>query len=74
MKDASVSSEADSFKEKEVKIKVSYLELYNENINDLLDSNNKNLDIRENRQKGIYVDKLTEYEVESFQQTMDYLH
>ncbi len=54
-------------------MKVSYLEIYNENVNDLLDPTKKNLDIRESRQRGIYIDGLSEYEVSSIEETMTYL-
>ena len=35
------------------------LEIYRETVNDLLSSNNKNLQIKESTKRGIYVDKLT---------------
>ncbi len=41
-------------------LKASYLELYNEQVNDLLNANNKNLEIRESVQKGVFVNNLTE--------------
>ena len=56
------SSEADDIKISEMK--VSYLEIYNENVNDLLDTSKKNLEIREGK-KGIYVDSLTEIRVDT---------
>ena len=45
---------------KNFKVKCSYFELYNENINDLLDVNKKNLEIRENSNKEIIINNLTE--------------
>ena len=36
-------------------IKVSYVEIYNEAINDLLDNSKKNLDITDNKYKAKYV-------------------
>ena len=48
---------------REYLLKVSYLEVYNEMVNDLLDPSKVNLEIRESLEKGIYVDKLTEVEV-----------
>ena len=51
---------------------MSYLEIYNEVVNDLLDKNNTNLDVRENRQ-GIFIDKLSEKEVSSIADIMEYL-
>ena len=36
-------------------IRASFLQIYNENISDLLKSDKKNLQIREDKKKGIYV-------------------
>jgi len=33
-----------------MKVSISYMEIYNENVNDLLNSENTNLEIREDRQ------------------------
>jgi kinesin family protein 5 len=44
----------------EFKISCSYLEIYNETIQDLFNTNNKNLGVRESPDKGIYVADLTE--------------
>ena len=44
-------------------VKVSYLEIYNECVNDLLDPLRKNLSVRENQQGRAIVDNLSEYEV-----------
>ncbi|XP_024985533.1 kinesin-like protein KIN-12E [Cynara cardunculus var. scolymus] len=43
--------------------KCSFLEIYNEQILDLLDPSSTNLQIREDTKKGVYVDNLTEIEV-----------
>ena len=51
-------------------ISVSYLEIYNENVNDLIDPSNKNLDVRESISNGIYINKLTETQVDSFEEVM----
>ncbi|KAI3746631.1 hypothetical protein L6452_09069 [Arctium lappa] len=45
--------------------KCSFLEIYNEQILDLLDPSSTNLQIREDTKKGVYVDNLTEVEVTS---------
>ncbi|KAF3333862.1 Phragmoplast orienting kinesin 2 [Carex littledalei] len=45
--------------------KCSFLEIYNEQITDLLDPSSTNLLLREDSQKGIYVENLTEFKVES---------
>ncbi|KAG0468813.1 hypothetical protein HPP92_018141 [Vanilla planifolia] len=43
----------------------SFLEIYNEQITDLLDPSSTNLLIREDLRKGVYVENLTEFEVEN---------
>lgn len=49
----------------EYQLKVSYLEIYNEQINDLIDKKNVNLEIQENKVKGIQVPDLSEHECQS---------
>jgi centromeric protein E len=44
--------------EREVTIFVSYMEVYNEQVNDLLDASNTNLRIREDPSEGYYVSGL----------------
>ena len=44
-------------------IRSSFLQIYNENISDLLKPDKKNLQIREDKKKGIYVDLLSEWAV-----------
>ena len=44
-------------------IRVTYLQIYNESIDDLLKSEKKHLSIRENQKKGIYVESLSEWAV-----------
>ena len=46
-------------------IRASYLQLYNENISDLLKPERKNLPIREDKKKGIYVEGLSDWVVRS---------
>ena len=48
-------------------IRAAYLQIYNEMISDLLKSNstNKNLNIREDKKKGLYVEHLSEWAVRS---------
>ena len=46
-------------------IRASFLQIYNENISDLLKPEKKNLQIREDKKKGIYVDSLSEWAVRS---------
>ena len=52
-------------KNKEIKflIRTSYLQIYNEYISDLLIPEKKNLNIREDRKKGIFVEGLSEWVV-----------
>jgi len=45
-------------------VRASYLQIYNENINDLLKSEQVNLNIREDNKKGVYVDGLSEWSVQ----------
>ena len=49
----------------EYQIKVSMVEIYNEKVNDLLDSTKQNLQIKEDRLKGIFIQNLTEVYVGS---------
>ncbi len=44
-------------------VRASYLQLYCEMINDLLKAEKENLNIREDKKKGIYVDGLSEWSV-----------
>lgn len=54
-------------------LKASYMELYNETVNDLLNSNNKNLEIRESVTKGVFVNNLTEIQVTNPEKAMQLL-
>ena len=46
--------------EREFLLRVSYMEIYNETVNDLLAPDQKNLQIHESKQRGIYVSPLRE--------------
>ena len=46
-------------------IRVTYLQIYNESIDDLLKPEKKHLSIRENQKKGLYVEGLSEWAVRS---------
>ena len=59
--------------EREFLLRVSYFEIYNEIINDLLEPSNQNLSIRESRSKGIYVENLREEIVRSPEKCMSLL-
>ncbi|XP_019431153.1 PREDICTED: kinesin-like protein KIN-12C isoform X2 [Lupinus angustifolius] len=45
--------------------KCSFLEIYNEQITDLLEPSSTNLQLREDLKKGVYVENLTEHSVET---------
>eukprot|EP01022_Parablepharisma_sp_SALTPOND_P014511 TRINITY_DN197_c0_g1_i3.p1 TRINITY_DN197_c0_g1~~TRINITY_DN197_c0_g1_i3.p1 ORF type:complete len:948 (+),score=117.39 TRINITY_DN197_c0_g1_i3:5507-8350(+) len=55
----------------EFTVKASMLEIYNEKIRDLLDPSKNNLNVREEKQKGIYVDGLTEKSIGSQDEVYD---
>ena len=44
----------------EFTVKVSFIEIYNEKIRDLLEPTKNNLKIHENKQQGVYVQDMTE--------------
>ncbi|KAL7002771.1 hypothetical protein U1Q18_003927 [Sarracenia purpurea var. burkii] len=45
--------------------KCSFLEIYNEQVSDLLDPSSTNLLLREDTKKGVYVENLSEFEVQT---------
>ena len=54
-------------------IGVSFIEIYNESINDLLDSSKVNLDLRENVNKEVLVNNLTEIKIKNHEQALNLL-
>ena len=58
---------------REFKIKLWYLEIYNENIRDLLSNNNENLELREDPIKGLIVNGITEKETNSSEDILSLL-
>jgi centromeric protein E len=54
-------------------VSVSYIEIYNESVNDLIDPQNKNLEIRESITQGIYINRLTENQVCSYEEVMAFM-
>ncbi|XP_019437476.1 PREDICTED: kinesin-like protein KIN-12D isoform X1 [Lupinus angustifolius] len=64
---ARIQAEEDSRRDENLKYncKCSFLEIYNEQITDLLDPSCTNLQLREDVKKGVYVENLSEFEVES---------
>ena len=55
-------------------IRCSFLEIYNEQIIDLLNKTNTNLQLREDTRKGVYVEGITEEVVGKSEEIMDLLH
>ncbi|EAS04332.2 kinesin motor catalytic domain protein (macronuclear) [Tetrahymena thermophila SB210] len=56
---------------KDIIVRVSYIEIYNEQIKDLLTARDKNLDLREDPSQGVVVNGITEIEVKN---THEILH
>ena len=54
-------------------IKISYSEIYNENINDLIDNNKKNLELRESP-KGVYINNLSVYQITNYEKAIEILN
>jgi len=52
---------------REFQVKVSYIEIYNEGVNDLIEPLNKNLEVRESISNGIYINRLCEKSVQSYE-------
>lgn len=55
-------------------IRCSFLEIYNEQINDLLSKNNTNLQLREDTRKGVYVEGITEEFISRSEEVMEILN
>ncbi|CAA6667488.1 unnamed protein product [Spirodela intermedia] len=64
---ARIKAEEESRRDEKLRYncKCSFLEIYNEQITDLLDPSSSNLLLREDVNKGIYVENLSEFEVET---------
>ena len=54
-------------------ISISFLEIYNENVNDLLDPTRKNLEVREKKSGEVVVDNLTHKKVQNHTEFMKYV-
>lgn len=61
-------------KNKEFKIKMSFIEIYNESIFDLLLPNEKPLDLREDAMKGVHVAGISEIRAESTKEVLELLY
>ena len=59
--------------ERNYKVRVSYLEIYNEVVRDLLNPSNAFLDVREDPHKGVMVSDLSELEAKKPQEVVDLL-
>lgn len=57
-------------KDYEFSIQVSYVEIYLEKIRDLLNPINDNLEIRESRYRGVWIEDITEVYVSSFEEAI----
>ncbi|KAG2306209.1 hypothetical protein Bca52824_025957 [Brassica carinata] len=66
---ARIQAEEESRRDERLKYncKCSFLEIYNEQITDLLEPSSTNLQLREDIKSGVYVENLTEFEVDSVQ-------
>ncbi|KAF3435686.1 hypothetical protein FNV43_RR22777 [Rhamnella rubrinervis] len=64
---ARIQAEEESRRDEKLKYncKCSFLEIYNEQITDLLDPSSTNLLLREDVKKGVYVENLSEFEVQT---------
>ncbi|PKI50229.1 hypothetical protein CRG98_029302 [Punica granatum] len=64
---ARIQAEEDSRSDEKLKYncKCSFLEIYNEQVTDLLDPSSTNLLLREDVKKGVYVENLSEFEVQT---------
>ena len=54
-------------------IKISYSEIYNENINDLIDNTKKNLELKESP-KGAYINNLSVHQVSNYESAIQILN
>ncbi|KAJ0789479.1 putative plus-end-directed kinesin ATPase [Helianthus annuus] len=70
-----IKSEEESRRDERLKYscKCSFLEIYNEQITDLLEPSSTNLQLREGLKEGVYVENLTEYNVETVDEVIKLL-
>ncbi|KAI7744954.1 hypothetical protein M8C21_027075 [Ambrosia artemisiifolia] len=70
-----IKSEEESRRDERLKYscKCSFLEIYNEQITDLLEPSSTNLQLREGLKEGVYVENLTEYTVETVDEVIKLL-
>jgi centromeric protein E len=73
LKEAEESNEEGGMIDRSISLGVSYLEIYNESVNDLLDGSKKNLDVREHKGE-VFIDQLTHRAVNCSQDILDVLN
>ena len=66
-------NEISLYPERSYKIKLWYLEIYNENIRDLLVNDSDNLELREDPIKGLFINGITEKETDSHEDILSLL-
>merc|ERR1719410_2179856 len=54
-------------------VKVQFMEIYNEQIRDLMEPNSRGLQIRESNERGIYVEGLSEHYVQNADDIFDHM-
>jgi kinesin family protein 3/17 len=52
-------------------VRASYIQIYNENVSDLLRNEKKNLQIREDPKKGVYIEGVSEWAVVKPQEILE---
>ncbi len=63
-----------NFTERRTQVTISFLEIYNESVNDLLDRTKKNLEVREDRNGDVFVDGLTKKVVTCEEEFLSCMH
>jgi len=56
-----------------IKLWISYIEIYNECVNDLLDASKRNLQIREDKNREVVIEGLSRFEVKDVEEIFRYL-
>ncbi len=57
----------------EFTVKISMIEIYMEKIRDLIDPTRQNLNVREDKTKGVYIENLSEFYISTEDEVMAYL-
>jgi hypothetical protein len=61
----------ENFTKRSAEVTISFIEIYNENVNDLLFSSKKNLEVREDLDGDVFVENLTTVVVTSEKQFLE---